>query len=100
MARAEGRAPWIIEEYDGTEVIARIEAPGTLSVTTVGILLQRLLCRHLDAEQILGSTLRRNSVGREGILEPTVERSPQGVVSVTVGANVRYQARQRKLSAV
>ena len=61
---------WEIEGYDGLESLFEDELPDDLSKKGIIVILQRLACKHLDENEIVSSSLHRNTLGYTPYLEP------------------------------
>jgi len=84
---------WKIEGYDSTKKI--FEETLALSVTSedqITALLQRLVCTHLTAAEIVAASIRRNSIGYAPFLEPRIDNRLPGRFMIAVGDNPHYIA--------
>ncbi len=86
---------WKIEGYDGTKQLFTKELPlGSLSEGQMISLLQRLVSKHLNEDEIVAASLRRNSKIKASHLEPHVDSRAKGRYTITVGQNPFYVARR------
>lgn len=83
---------WKIEGYDSSvQTFEKMLPEGRLSEKEIVVLLQRLVARHLDEEEIVSSSLRRNASGYTTHLEPHIDRGRRP--TITVGSDPHYVAR-------
>lgn len=83
------RARWKIVEYDGAETVSETTVSGQLSDREVETLLQRLVCRHLSFEEVVGSSLRKNAKGHRTHLDVR----PASKSALMCGDGYHYTAR-------
>lgn len=77
---------WKIQGYDGLEKTFEQTIPfGSLSEKEMIALLQRLAARHLDDEEVVSASLRKNACGYEAHLE--VNRIDSGLMTTGSGHN-------------
>ena len=81
---------WKIDGYDSTTPIYSGEVPGGMTVDEIEVILQRLACQHLNCEEIVGASLRRNFKGHNNLLAC---HKSDGGRSVMTGGNPHYAAR-------
>lgn len=83
---------WKITGYNSDEIEFECRVPeGALSETAMIALLQRLAARHLEADEVVSSSLRRNASGYTSHLE--VRRNADGSPSLmTTGTGHYYMA--------
>ncbi len=83
---------WKIEGFDGVnKTFERLLPKGSLSERQIVVLLQRLSARHLDEDEIVSSSLRRNAPGYRSLLEPQYSRGEHPAISIYAGRD--YVAR-------
>ena len=83
---------WKIACYDGAEQTFETFLPaGSLSENQIVTLLQRLAAMHLNEDEIVSSSLRRNAPGYRPLLEPQRERGEHPAISIYAGRD--YVAR-------
>ena len=83
---------WKIEGWDSyNKTFEKVLPKGSLSESQIVVLLQRLLARHLDEEEIVSSSLRRKAHGYTAHLEPQFGRGARRP-TITVGDNPYYVA--------
>jgi len=75
----KGQSHWRIEGYDSTTKFFEAVLPGNLNDDEVTTIIQRLSCKRLSEDEIIGTSLRKNR--RSSLLEPIVGRG---------GANARH----------
>ena len=74
---------WKIAGYDGAEqTFEKLLPVGSLSESEIITLLQRLAAKHLDEDEIVSSSLRRNASGYRSLLEPQHDRGKHRTISV------------------
>ena len=85
-----GRKVWWIRGYDSMNIIFERSLPlGLLTEKELVRLLQRLVSRHLDEDEVVAASLRRNAKGYAHLLEAHVDRrTPQ--TTIMVGENPHY----------
>lgn len=85
---------WKIEGYNGSQQLFMKELPlNSLSEGQMVSLLQRLVSKHLNEDEIVAASLRRNSKKYAPHLEPLIDRRAKGRYTITVGQNPYYVAR-------
>lgn len=67
---------WRIEGRVGSECIFESTMPGNMSEKEIETTLQRLVARHLSAEEIVSASLRRNNQWRSSLLDRTGRGAP------------------------
>ncbi len=77
---------WTIKGYDSLKKTYE-EDVSDLNQEEVIVILQRLVCMHLTAEEIVSS-----SVGGRSHLKPRLDRNASGFLTVAVGSNPHYLA--------
>ncbi len=83
---------WKIEGSDGLNKTFETRLPaGSLSEREIIVLLQRLSARHLDEDEIVSSSLRRNATGYTRHLESQIDQGGRRP-TITVGDNPCYVA--------
>lgn len=96
MSKASGtstRRFWKIEGYDSTRLIFKMKKVlpvGCLTVKQMTSLLQRLASKHLDEDEIVASSIRRNCKGYAPLLECQLSSGPGVRYSIMVGSNPFY----------
>lgn len=60
---------WRIQKFDGADRVWEKHLPGDLTESEVSIAMQRLVCRNLSEEEILDSSLQKNSERYRCLLE-------------------------------
>ena len=60
---------WIIRRYDSDDERIIAELPGHFGEKEIAILLQRLVCMHLDENEVIAASLRRGAKGRSPLLD-------------------------------
>ena len=81
-----------IEGHDGANLIFKEPVPlGNLSDKGIIRLLQRLVCKGLDEEDIIAASLPKNAKGYRPLLDPQIDRGGHRP-SVTVGHGIYYTA--------
>ena len=83
---------WKIEGYDSTRKIFEQTVDGAVSQQEVATILQRLACKHLTENEIVGSSLHKNRQDYLAHLEPHFDNA-QRRHHVMVGDNPHYIAR-------
>ena len=82
---------WKIEGYDGfNKTFEKVLPEGSLSESEIVVLLQRLYARHLDEDEIVSSSLRRNARSYAPHLEPQCGQGRRRTISV--GSSPSYVA--------
>ena len=84
-------AEWIITRWDGLRVSPERYLPGYLSIREVEVILQHLVCRHLDEDEIISASRRRNDPKRTTFLDRVGRGSPP-----CYGNNPHYTAEYRE----
>lgn len=73
-------AVWRITHYQGAYIVSQHEAPGHLSEAEMVKTLERLVARHLDEDEVIAGSLRRNDPGYRHdfeVLKDTNSRAPK-----------------------
>ena len=74
---------WKIEGSDGLNKTFETRLPaGSLSEREIIVLLQRLSARHLDEDEIVSSSLRRNATGYTRHLESQIDQGGRPTIRV------------------
>jgi hypothetical protein len=97
MSNRHTNSYWKIEGFDGTNRIFHTElAFGAISETGVISFLQRLASRHLDKEEVVAASLRRNARAYCSLLHPSIDNKSPGRYVIRVGENPHYVAAVRQ----
>ncbi|PND22328.1 hypothetical protein CN934_05250 [Ensifer sp. MMN_5] len=81
---------WLIQAYDGLNLLFSFKVSSSLSEGEVGALLQRLASRHLTPKEILNASTRRRMKGHNGLLE--IRREQRERIILSVGEDPHYIA--------
>ena len=74
---------WKIEGYDSSnKTFERVLPEGSLSEGEIVVLLQRLTARHLDEDEVVSSSLRRNAAGYASHLESHFDQGGRPMIRV------------------
>ena len=74
---------WKIEGYDSfNKTFERVLPEGSLSESEIVVLLQRLSARHLDEDEIVSSSLRKNTPGYTHHLESHFDQGDRPMIRV------------------
>ena len=60
---------WKVEKFDGETSVGEFSAPGALSKAEVSRLLKQLYAQHLSPTEIISANLRKNMLGKSGLLD-------------------------------
>ena len=84
---------WKITGYDGAQTVWQGEVPfGTMSESEMKALLKRLAAKHLDQDEIVASSLRKNAKGRMNHLEVCRDIKSKKPLLMTMGTGYHYTA--------
>ena len=78
---------WHIEGFNGSTVIFESDMPGNMSQSEIETTLQRLVARHLSADEIVDASLRRRARGYLPLLKRVGRGAP-----LCYGENPYYTA--------
>lgn len=77
---------WKIAGYDGAEqTFEKLLPVGSLNEKEIVVLLQRLAAMHLNEDEIVSSSLRRNAPGYRSLLKPHRDRGKKPSIRVDAG---------------
>ncbi|MCH9054085.1 MAG: hypothetical protein IIA72_24060 [Proteobacteria bacterium] len=77
---------WKIIVYDGAEkTFEKLLPVGSLSKSGIISLLQRLAAMHLNEDEIISTSLRRNAPGYWSLLEPQYSRGKHPTITIYAG---------------
>lgn len=82
---------WIIKQWDGAEKTTEYILPGGMSESEISTIMQRLVCMHLNGEEIVNSSLRSNAKNKKLLLDRIGESKP-----ITYGDHPYYTAEIQK----
>jgi hypothetical protein len=86
---------WVIEGYNGTDLVFSGTAPGNLGISEIETMLQRLASRHLTEREVIAASLRKKSAGYVTLLKPLRENTNTRTI-IQVGSNPYYVATKEK----
>ncbi|MDX0467454.1 MULTISPECIES: hypothetical protein [Sinorhizobium] len=81
---------WLIQAYDGLNLLFSFEVSVALSEGEIGSLLQRLASRDLTPHEVLHASTRKRMKGYNGLLE--VRKEQRDRIILSVGENPHYIA--------
>ena len=84
---------WHIEGRSGSTVIFERDLPGNMSEREIEATLQRLVARHLSADEVVSASLRKNARDYSRLLERVGRGTP-----ICYGENPHYIADSRVVS--
>lgn len=92
-AKQEARIPkfWRIKGEGLSEPFETFVPAGSLTETEIIVMLQRLVCAHLDAHEIVSASLRKKARGYAPHLAPLIDRKSL-VGTISIGSNPFYVA--------
>ena len=74
---------WKIEGFDSADkTFEKVLPEGSLTESEIVVLLQRLLARHLDEDEVVSSSLRRNATGYASHLESHFDQGGRPMIRV------------------
>ncbi len=86
--------PWLITKWMGNAAIKRWEMSGQWSETEIELILQRLVCSGLNADEIISASLKKRDANRTKLLD----RIGHGI-PIQYGENPYYTAERVRKNA-
>ena len=86
--------PWLITKWVGNAAIKRWEMSGQWSEAEIEVLLQRLVCSGLTADEIISASLKKRDARRTKLLDRIGRGNP-----IHYGENPHYTAEEMRKSS-